>query len=108
MSALRSLLLSTTLCIVLAGCVSKPVEVEIHAPPLMIAQNSDGQVSIAWESEPDYFYSVYFQSSADADWKVLRTANRVSGTGQTLTAYDLVNPNRALRHYRVVAEKKSR
>lgn len=104
MNMFRSILL-TAICILMAGCVSKPTEVEIHAPSLMIAQNGDGEVTIAWESEPDYLYSIYYQSSPNADWKVLRTANRVRGTGQTLTAHDLVNPNKALRRYRVLAEK---
>jgi len=98
--------LLTAICILMAGCVSKPAEVEIHAPPLMIAQNGDGEVTIAWESDPAYIYTIYYQSSADADWKILRTGNRVEGTGQTLTSHDLVNPNKALRRYRVVAEKK--
>lgn len=105
MKIFRSLLLMTMFSL-MAGCVSKPLETKIHAPPLMIAQNSDGQVTIAWESDPAYIYTIYYQSSAGADWKVLRTGNRVPGTGQTLTSHDLVNPNKALRRYRVVAEKK--
>ena len=97
----------TIICILMLGCVSKPAEVKIHAPSLMIAQNGDGEVTIAWESEPDYLYTIYYQSSPRADWKVLRTADRVRGTGQMLTVSDRVNPNKALRRYRVLAEKQA-
>ena len=100
--------LFVSVLVLLSGCVSKPVEVEVGKPalpPLMIAQNGDGDVTIAWESEPGYLYSIYYQPTADADWKVLRKAHRMPGTGQTLTAYDRVNPNRSLRRYRVLPEE---
>jgi len=104
MKAFRSLLLIPML-VLLLGCVTKPMEEDIHAPPLMIAQNGDGQVTIIWDSEPGYVYTIYYQDTADADWKVLRTVNRVRGTGQELTANDLVNPNKPLRRYRILPEK---
>ncbi len=104
MNIFRFLLLISIL-VLLPGCVSKPVEGEVHAPKLMIAQNSDGQVTIAWDSEPGYVYTIYYQITADADWKVLRAANRMRGTGETLTTHDRVNPNRPLRRYRILPEK---
>jgi hypothetical protein len=88
----------------LAGCVSKPVEVEEHAPPLMIAQNSDGKVTLSWESNPDHIYTVYYQAKKESDWKALRTGYQVRGTGQTITIYDRVNPNWPLRRYRLLPE----
>lgn len=103
MNAFRSLLLITTL-VFLSGCVSKPEE-EYVPPPLVIAQNSDGDVSIAWESDLGYVYTIYYQSSADADWKALNEAYRVRGTGQMLTVSDRVNPNRPPRKYRLLPEK---
>ena len=92
---------------VLSGCVSKPVvaENECNAPPLMIAQNGDGDVIIEWESEPGYLYTIYYQATADADWKVLKGMYRVPGTGQRLTAYDHVNPSRPPHRYRVLPEE---
>ena len=87
-----------------AGCVTKPVEVEEHAPRLMIAQNSDGQVTISWDSALDRIYTVYYQADKDSDWKALRSAYQVPGTGETLTAYDRVNPNGPLRRYRLLPE----
>ena len=98
------LLLGMVLLVFLAGCVSKTIEAEEHAPPLMIAQNSDGQVSISWDSQPDLIYTIYYQAEKDGDWKALRTAYQVRGTGETLTAYDRVNPKGSLRRYRLLPE----
>lgn len=106
MNTCRPLLLIMILA-VLSGCVSKPVEKEYTPPPLMIAQNSDGDVAIAWESDPDYFYTIYYQNKSGDDWIPLKKAQRVPGTGQTLTVYDRVNPNRPLRRYRIVSERNS-
>jgi len=107
MNMLRFLLLAMVF-ILLPGCVSKPVEAEdgkLVLPPLMIAQNGAGDVTIEWESEPGCLYTIYYQVTADADWKVLRKAYRLSGTGQTLAAYDRVSPTRPPRRYRVLAER---
>ena len=98
------LFLGMALLVFLAGCVSKPIEAEEHAPPLMIAQNSDGQVTISWDSEPNRIYTVYYQAEKGSDWKALRSAYQVQGTGKTLTAYDRVNPNGPLRRYRLLPE----
>lgn len=107
MNMFRSFLFVSVLGL-LSGCVSKPVEAEDGKPALpllMIAQNGDGDVTIEWESRPGFFYTIYYQVAADTDWKVLRKARRMPGTGQTLTAYDRVNPNRPLRRYRVLPEE---
>ena len=105
MKRFRPLLLITLLAF-LSGCVSKPVEEEYTPPPLLIAQHSEGDVSSAWESDPDYVYTIYYQTKADADWMPLKKAHRVPGTGQTLTVYDRVNPNHPLRRYRILPEEK--
>lgn len=104
MSLFRSLLVLSVL-VLLPGCVSKPVEIEMDAPPLMIAQNSDGDVTIAWESEPGYLYTIYYQNAVDGNWNALRLATRVRGTGKTLTTRDRVNPSKPLRRYRILPEK---
>lgn len=105
MNSFRPLLFIAILAF-LSGCVSTPVEEEYTPPPLMIAQNSDGDVTIAWESDPDHVYTIYYQAKADADWVPLKKAHRVPGTGQTLTVYDRVNPNHPLRRYRILPEDK--
>ncbi len=108
MNMFRSFLFVSVL-VLLSGCVSKPMGADQgkpSLPPLMIAQNGDGDVTIEWESEPGYVYTIYYQPAVDADWKVLRKADRVPGTGQRLTAYDRVDPNRPLRRYRVLPEER--
>ncbi len=92
------------LLVCLVGCVSKPMETEKHAPPLMIAQNSDGQATISWESEPNRVYTIYYQAEKGGDWKALPTAYQMRGTGSALTIYDQVNPNWPIRRYRLFPE----
>lgn len=100
---IRSLLLIAVLgC--LAGCASKPEE-EYKPPRLMIAQNGDGDVTLQWESEPGYVYTIFFQASPKADWQGMKKAFRLPGTGQPMTVYDHVNPNRPARSYRILEEK---
>ncbi len=103
-------LLRSFLCVVLlmslTGCVNKPMDDEVaHIPPLMIAQNSDGQVTISWESEADWIYTIYYQAEKEGDWKALRSGYRLQGTGRVLTIHDRVNPRRPMRRYRVLPEK---
>ncbi|MEN7972492.1 MAG: hypothetical protein ABFR47_01520 [Verrucomicrobiota bacterium] len=107
MKKLNLLLLASVF--LFSGCISKPSandENKPVLPPLLIAQNGDGDVTIEWESETGYAYTIYYQVSADADWKVLRKASRVSGTGERLAVYDRVSPSRPPRRYRILAEKK--
>jgi hypothetical protein len=89
------------LSLVLAGCISTPVEEEAHSPSLMVSQNSDGVTTAIWESEPGYVYTIYYQDRPGGEWLPLRTASRVRGTGETLSASDRVNPNKSIRRYRL-------
>ena len=91
--------------VLLAGCVSQPLEKNEHEPPLMIAQNSEGETTLLWESERGYIYTVFYMDLKIGVWKELRGASRVRGSGQTLTAKDRVNPNRPQRRYRLAFEK---
>lgn len=90
--------------LLLAGCVTKTIEEE-HPPMLIIAQNSDGAVTMQWESETDYVYTVYYQKTPASDWVILQKASRLPGTGQTMTAHDRTNPRNPPRRYRVLPEK---
>lgn len=121
-----------SLFISLLGCVSQPIEpVEMHSPRLGIAQNSDGQATMSWESDRNYYYTIYYQditrkewnggnpkrrdhdpseflgSDTKGDnWNELRSVNRVRGTGGTMTVSDRVNPRRRIiRRYRLHFEK---
>lgn len=92
--------------LLLTGCVSSTKTPESYKPPpLMIAQNGDGDVTLQWKSEAGYVYTIYYQTAPDADWQGLDKAFRVPGTGGMLTAYDHVNPARRPPAYRIVQEK---
>ena len=103
MSMLRPIIFIAVL-IFLSGCVRKPME-KHPLPPLAIAQNSDGDVTIAWESETGYFYTIYCQDSANGDWKALQHVYRVPGTGQTITVDHQVKPGQEPPRYRILPEK---
>ena len=91
--------------IFLSGCVNSSVEEDYPPPPLMIAQNADGEVTLAWDSDPGYLYTVFYQVAAGAEWVGLNKAFRVPGTGGRLTVYDRVNPRKPPRGYRLLPEK---
>ena len=95
---------SAAILLLLAGCVSKVVEKD-RPPKMMIAQNSDGDVTMTWESELGYLYTVYCQKTQGGDWVALQGASRLPGTGETMTAHDRSNPRMPARRYRVLPEK---
>ena len=53
MTSIRFVFLMILTCVA-AGCMSNPVEDKAHTPALMVAQNSDGVVSMSWESAVDH------------------------------------------------------
>ena len=87
--------------LVLTGCVSEPLMSKVYDPSLMIAQNSDGETSISWESETDYIYTIYYMDPPNGEWAKLRGATLIQGTGQTLTTMDRVDPAGPMRRYRL-------
>ncbi len=95
---------SAAILLLLAGCVSKVIE-EDRPPKMMIAQNSDGDVTMTWESKLGYLYTVYCQKTQGGDWVVLQGVNRLPGTGETMSARDRSNPRMPPRRYRVLPEK---
>jgi hypothetical protein len=106
MKLLRLMMILAAGCM-LAGCMSETIQSEEpKAPLLMIAQNGDGDVTLEWESDADHSYTIFFQPKADADWIGLDNANRLPGSGGTMTVYHHVNPNRPAGRYRLVEEKK--
>jgi hypothetical protein len=104
MTLLRPFLLLASI-VLFSGCVSTPVEEEYPSPPLMIAQNADGEVTLAWDSDPGYMYTVFVQVTVGAEWKGLPKAFRIPGTGGRLTVYDQVNPRQTPPRYRLLPEK---
>ncbi len=97
-------ILPVAILFLLAGCVSKVVE-EDRPPKMVIAQNSDGDVTMTWASELGLFYTVYCQKTQGGDWVVLQGASLLPGTGETMTAHDHSNPRMPPRRYRVLPEK---
>ena len=90
----------------LIGCVSAPPEIpeEEHSPRLGISQNSAGKVTMSWESDIRYFYTIYCRDGSGT-WKEHRSVRQVRGTGGTMTAVDRVDPRRPARRYRLHFEK---
>jgi hypothetical protein len=93
------------MALMLMGCVSEPLMDKVHDPALMVAQNSDGEATIVWDSDPDYVYTLYYMDPPNGEWAKLRRATGVRGTGQTLTVRDRVNPRAPTRRYRLEFER---
>ncbi|MCF7848955.1 MAG: hypothetical protein K9M45_08910 [Kiritimatiellales bacterium] len=91
--------LGVVLAALLTGCVSKPVDKEEHRPPLMTSQNSEGDVTISFESEPGYIYTILYSDFHRKTWTNLTNGQNLRGTGKTITIKDKVNPAHPRRHY---------
>jgi hypothetical protein len=97
----KAVLLGASLA--LAGCVSTPMDELEHEPILMITQNSDGVVSLSWESEPGYEYKLYSIDRGETEWKPMNRTFK--GTGATISLADKVNPRKSDRRYWIQADK---
>lgn len=104
---MRTVISATALliCALVTGCTSTTIEEEYPPPRLLIAENSDGEVTIGWKSDPGYVYTVYYQSQVDGTWKPLPNATRIRGTGENITVQDRVKPSSPPRPYRILPEK---
>ena len=88
------------------GCVSKKVEVGPElAPPLMLSQNSSGEVFLSWKSDPGKRYTVYFRETDKAPWEPLPAGTHVRGTGGSLSLRDKQDPRKPPRLYRLRVEQ---
>lgn len=92
------------LCLALAGCVNTKIENKDYSPVLMMSQNSDGEVQLAWESDSSYLYTIYYRDG-DSPWREMNSANKVRGTGEAMTTTDRVDPSKPMRRYRLHFEK---
>lgn len=95
------------LCLALAGCVRTPLETEEYSPILMISQSGDGRVQLVWESEPDYYYTIFYRDGSNS-WQELRAVRKERGTGASMSATDQTDPNKPPRRYRLFFEKAGR
>ncbi len=81
------------------GCVSEPLEKK-YAPVLMIAQNSDYEVTLSWESVLGYRYRLYLMDKGDNKWTPFDHA--FDGTGTLITLNG--NSGKKDRRYWIQAE----
>lgn len=95
------------LCLALAGCVRTPTESEDYSPILMISQNSEGKVQLVWESESDYYYTIFYRDGS-SPWQEMRSVNKLRGTGGSMSTADHVDPRKPTRRYRLYFEKAGR
>lgn len=63
------------------GCVSKTQEPE-HRPKLGVAQNSDGFITFAITTHPDYIYAIYYEDPTTREWKLLPGCDSIKGNGE--------------------------
>jgi hypothetical protein len=84
-TALKKLSLFSVMLVVLlsAGCVSK-TEVPEHRPKLGVAQNSDGIVTFALTTQPDYTYAIYYEDPATKVWKLMPGCDSIKGNGEQI------------------------
>ena len=101
---MKKMIVFSLLSLVLAGCVSTPIEPEEPSPMLIISENSDGATTLIWESDPNYYYTIYYRDGK-SKWMELRRATRLRGTGKTMQTTDRVDPNKVMRRYRLFFEK---
>ena len=95
----RSMLAAACLLpIALAGCVTRKVAPE-HQPRLMIAQDSDGVVTLRWESEPGYKYRIDVMDPETNTWKPLENAGVFHGNGETIVYKERRNPRKPAPWY---------
>ena len=85
--------------LLISGCVSQPVEKE-YTPILMIAQNSDGAVTLSWESVVGYRYRLYLMDKGDTEWTPFGHA--FDGTGELISLEG--NSGRKNRRYWIQAD----
>ncbi|HMP88819.1 MAG TPA: hypothetical protein PJ991_01395 [Kiritimatiellia bacterium] len=104
MNAGKFLLLVVLAGIVACGCAKQRVTLEdvpLSKTRLFVTRSAD-VVSLSWESDPDFAYTVLYNHtrSARSPWKVLPGFDYIRGTGRTLTYTDRVPPGEE-RFYRL-------
>ena len=100
-----ALIFCTVIPLFLSGCASPVQEKTYEPPPLMIGQNSDGDVNLEWNSKAGCLYTVFYQLTPESEWVGLNGAVRVPGNGETLTAYHKINPYKPAPRYRILEEE---
>lgn len=87
------------------GCVRTTFEPE-YTPRVSSAQNSDGLITLSWESRVGYDYVLLAKDANSTTWNPVKGASVFHGTGKTITVTDKRNPRQPLPWYSVRAEKR--
>jgi len=88
-----------------AGCVRQTIEPEYH-PRVSTSQNSDGLVTLSWETRVGYDYSLFVVNPETREWQPLKGSKVYPGTGESITVTDRRNPRQPLPWYSVRAQKR--
>lgn len=91
--------------IVSAGCASKPKEPE-HRPKLGVAENSEGVVTFALTTHPDYTYAIYYEDPDTKLWKLMPGCDSIRGNGEQVEIKKRFNsrgplPSFTVRHTKI-------
>ena len=87
-----------------AGCVSKKIQ-PADIPRVSSSQNSQGIVTLTWESKIGYRYRLMIRDMKTGQWTPVEGSEVYEGTGDTITVQDRQNPNKPLPWYSVRPEK---
>jgi len=92
-----------------AGCVTQSEVQNTHRPALITTQNSEGDVTISFKSEPGYTYSIlYLDYNHQDKWRTLPNAQNIRGTGETIYIKDKVDPSLPHRRYWIKVHSQER
>lgn len=86
------------------GCVSKKIE-PAYVPVVSSSQNSDGIVTLSWESKTGYEYRILIRDINTGEWSPVKGSGVYRGTGETIIVRDQQNPNNPLPWYSVSPKK---
>lgn len=90
--------------LVSAGCVRETIEPE-YSPRVTTSQNSDGLVTVSWESDLGYDYILQAMDPDVRQWIPVKGGKRYRGTGEVITVQDKRDPRKPLPWYSARAEK---
>lgn len=101
--AAMGLLLYGVGLLLLSGCVSQPVDRE-YTPVLIVSENSDGAVTLSWESMVGYRYRLYLLDCGDTEWTPF--GHSIDGTGELISLKG--NSGKKKRRYWIQADPVAR
>lgn len=86
--------------LMIAGCVSEQISPD-YKPKMGVAQSSDGSVTFALQTRPEYEYAIYYQDPKTNEWKVIPGCERIRGTGEMVEVKKQFNSRATLPAFTV-------